>query len=114
MDFLTRTEQLEAGQRVVSVEGGLDLGTAPRFEAALLAALDRDVNRTIVDLSGCDFLDAVALSVLMRGSTRLSGSGPLAVVVSSAHLLRVIELARLTEVFAIHATRDSAAAASGG
>jgi anti-sigma B factor antagonist len=52
---------------LISVEGEVDLATAPELEAALERALQRPGRRAVVvDLRGVEFLDPSGLSMLVR------------------------------------------------
>ena len=83
--FSTVTEQLSDGAHVVSVEGEIDMVTAPQFEAELLRAVEAARHPVVVDLTECDFLDSTALAVLIEASKRLDGGGPLALVIPRPH-----------------------------
>ena len=73
IEFRTTTERLDDGTVVLSVEGELDMATAPRFETALMTVIDHPA--VIVDLTDCEFLDAAALRVFVKASNHLDGAG---------------------------------------
>jgi anti-sigma B factor antagonist len=103
-----KTDFLEDGTIVLSIEGELDLATAPAFEAELLAAVGQGGPRVIVDLTKCEFLDSTTLTALIRANKQLDGSGPLALVVPHSHTLRVFEITHLEQTFTIHPSREAA------
>ena len=70
--FSTVTEQLSDGAHVVSVEGEIDMVTAPQFEAELLRAVEAARHPVVVDLTECDFLDSTALAVLIEEASDLT------------------------------------------
>jgi anti-sigma B factor antagonist len=69
---VTRTE---VGERsvVITVDGELDLATAPRLRAAL-EGIERDGHRTTIDLAGCTFVDSTGIGVIVEAGRRLEGT----------------------------------------
>lgn len=107
----SETERLTTGTRVLAVTGSLDLFTASRFEAELLAALDGTEKALIIDLTECDFLDSGALAVMVRRHKLLDAAGPcLLFVAPQPSLLRVFALANVDHGFVIHPTLSAALA----
>jgi anti-sigma B factor antagonist len=51
---------------LLSVQGDVDLATAPELEAALERALQGPARRLVVDLRGVQFLDSTGLALLVR------------------------------------------------
>jgi anti-sigma B factor antagonist len=51
---------------MLSVQGDVDLATAPELEAALERALKGPARRLVVDLRGVEFLDSTGLALLVR------------------------------------------------
>lgn len=100
---LTVTNRSEAGREVVSVEGEVDVYTAPLLRQRLgdLHAAGQD--HVVVDLSGVDFLDSTGLGVLVGGLNRVQERrGSLVLVCGQDRILKVFRITGLTEVFAIH------------
>jgi anti-sigma B factor antagonist len=97
---------------VVTLEGEVDLYTAPEFKEALLRGIDDGARHVIVDLSAVTFVDSTALGVLVGGGKRLLNSGALLIVCSDARIRRILEIAGLAGVFAVHLTLDEALAAA--
>jgi anti-sigma B factor antagonist len=95
----------------ISVEGPMDLATAPALEERLEAAIRESVGAFVVDLSGVDFLDSSGLTVLLRARALLGREDrALALVCPHGPVRRVFELAGVSTVFALYATREAAAA----
>jgi anti-sigma B factor antagonist len=64
------------GRTVLSVNGELDLYTAPTLRDRVLTAADEDEHRSvIIDLSGVPFMDSSGLGVIVGCLKRLRESG---------------------------------------
>lgn len=83
---------------VIHVDGDLGPDTAPTLEKAVRATLVGDKNRAIVDLSACQYIDSAGLGVLFQlvGLLRSAG-GSLVVIRPQPHVLRILQLVRLTD-----------------
>lgn len=102
----------ESGEHtsVISVEGDLDLSTAPRLKWALVDSLEAGSSRLVVDLSLTTFIDSTSLGVLVNVNRNPGLSGPLAIVCQRENVLNVIEFAGVDGTFAIYPTLDEALA----
>ena len=100
------------GVAVVTLQGEVDLYTAPKFHELLLRGIDDGARQLIVDLSSVTFIDSTALGVLVAGGKRLLGSGSLRIVCSNDGITRLLEIVGLTGVFDMHPTLDEALAAA--
>jgi anti-sigma B factor antagonist len=99
---------------VVTLEGEIDLYTAPEFREVLLRGIDEGARRVIVDLSSVTFVDSTALGVLVGGGKRLRlHDGALLIVCGLDGIRRILEVAGLAGVFAVHGTLEEALAAAG-
>ena len=102
LDFQVRTAQLSPESYVVSVDGELDLHTAPELEQALGAVLVRGGRNVVVDLVGLVFIDSTALAVLLRAQPRFRrGGGRLLLVTEDRRILRTLEITGLDRTFDI-------------
>jgi anti-anti-sigma factor len=109
MDFEAASESLDGGIHVVSVRGEVDLATRPELERVLHALPEEGVASLIVDLTECSFMDSTGLHLLTRTQRRFDrSSGRVAVVSANRSVLRVLEITRLDQVFAIYPTRAAA------
>jgi len=102
--------QRELGERttLLSVEGELDLSTAPRLKWGLIDLL-RSVPRTLVlDLSLTTFMDSTALGVLVGVRRGMEPGQRLAIVCSGTDILKIFEFAGLDEMFSIFPTLEEA------
>jgi anti-sigma B factor antagonist len=103
------TESERHGVPVLSVQGEVDVSTAPELRERLLALAENDETVAVVDLSAVSFVDSTALGVLVSGVKRLrSAGGDLRLVVTEPRIAKVFEITGLTDVFKIYATADEA------
>jgi anti-sigma B factor antagonist len=101
--FVAATEQLDSGAPVVSVMGEVDRATAPALEQTLLRVAEVRTGELIVDLTGCGFLDSRGLWALVATRRRLERSNRrLALVLSNPSVLRIFQITRFDELFAIY------------
>jgi anti-sigma B factor antagonist len=75
---------------VVEVRGELDMATAPRLRACLNGVIERGPELVVVDLSRVDFLDSVALAVLLAARKALKEASRMAIVVAPGSYARLI------------------------
>lgn len=102
--------ELDPQTSVISVEGELDLATAPRLKWMLIDCLQAGQSRLVVDLSQTSFMDSTALGVLVAVNRSLAAEVALAIVCPRATVLRIFELSGMDGVFAIFATLEEALA----
>jgi anti-sigma B factor antagonist len=102
-------ESLEPSGVVLTVEGELDIATAPELRTRLSAAVEAGVSRLVIDLRHLSFLDSVALATLLHARRRLGEDGRLAVVVAADSYVRLIfEIAGMPQCIDIFETREQA------
>jgi anti-sigma B factor antagonist len=83
---------------VVSVQGDVDLATAPELEAALARALEGPAARLVVDLRGVEFLDSSGLSLLVRQDRAARGMARRLIVIKGPpQVHHVFEVTGLSE-----------------
>ena len=92
---------------VVRVDGDLDLATCPELAEALERA---DVGkRTVIDLSGCTFLDSSAVRALIAAARASeSAGGDVLLVTRDPGILRIREIASVDAMLPVHETVESA------
>jgi anti-sigma B factor antagonist len=74
--FDVQVDHWPPGRSVVTVQGELDIATAPTLRERCFAAIDRDPHLVIVDLAGTDFIDACgarAVADIQRRVTERQG-----------------------------------------
>jgi len=96
---------------VLSVEGEIDMFTAPKLREALVGLVDSGSYRIVVDLQGVTFMDSTGLGTLVGGLKRVKEhDGALSLVCSSRPVMRVLTITGLNNVFPIHGSIDDAVA----
>jgi anti-sigma B factor antagonist len=96
----------------VAVKGEVDIADARALEDALQKAIITSVGAFVIDLSDLEFIDSSGLHVLHRARDLLGREDrQLAVVCPHGAVRRIFELSGLSELFALFATREEAAAA---
>jgi anti-sigma B factor antagonist len=108
--FAIYKQELDARTAVVSVEGELDLSTAPRLKWMLTDALESGADRVVADLSRVSFMDSTALGVLVAAQRRLTAGARLAIVCTSEKVLQIFEFSGIDSAFAIFPTQEEALA----
>jgi anti-sigma B factor antagonist len=102
LDFQVRTAQLSPESYVVSIEGELDLHTAPELEQAFGTLLARGGRSVVVDLAGLEFIDSAALAVLLQALPRFRArGGRFLLVTEDRRILRTLEITGLDRTFDI-------------
>ena len=97
------------GFDVLSVEGELDIATAPRMLAALNEALAEMAAPVIVDLSKVIFMDSTGLALLINARRRVRRRGQgFAIVCPGGPISRVFEIADMVESLQVCPDRESA------
>jgi anti-sigma B factor antagonist len=106
--------ELDSRTSVISVEGELDLSTAPRLKWMLLDSLAAGQSQLVLDLSLTRFMDSTALGVLVGVRRKLDAGDRLAIVCAQPDVLKIFEYAGMDGAFAIFATLDEALAHARG
>ncbi len=108
--FRIESETLDS-MGLLAVHGELDLSTAPQLREAIGTFVDAGVNRLVIDLSAVDFVDSVALAVLVRTRQRLGDHGKLALVVQpESYGMLIFEASGIASVLPLFDTRAEAVA----
>jgi anti-sigma B factor antagonist len=106
--FQLNESELDEGTVVITVQGELDLATAPRLKWPLVDAIDAGRRRLIVDLTGVTFMDSTALGVLIGIRRALKLGGRLAIVCTNPDVLKIFEISGLDAAFPIFPALDEA------
>jgi anti-sigma B factor antagonist len=102
------------GWTVLSVEGEMDLYSAPAVRDAALAAMDSGVDHLVLDLTAVPFMDSSGLGVIVACLKRLREMGGDLAVVSppTSPPTKLLSLTGLDHAIATRATLDEALAAT--
>ena len=101
----------QAGWSVLEVGGEIDVATAPRLREQLIALVNDQHYRIVVNLDAVDFIDSTGLGVLIGALKRVrTHDGDLALVCTEPRILKVFEITGLLTVFAVHESVDAATA----
>lgn len=100
---------------VISLEGEVDVYTAPQLKQQIISLLDEDITHITVDLAAVEYLDSTALGVLIGGLKRLrERDGTLNLVIPNPRIRRIFEITGLDKIFDIYQTQDEALGSKGG
>lgn len=95
------------GWTVLSVNGELDVATAPRLRQEAVKLVNGGTTQVAIDLSGCSFLDSTGLGVIIGILKRVKGhDGELVIVGAAAHVQKVFEITRVSDIVALHDSLD--------
>lgn len=97
--FAIKQDELDQETTLVSVQGELDLASAPSLKWALTDLLAAGVRRVVVDLSLVSFIDSTALGVLVGVHRGLAREGRLAIAGAGSEVLNIFELTGLDSTF---------------
>jgi anti-sigma B factor antagonist len=97
------------GCELLSVEGELDIATAPRMIAALNEAFASPSFPLVVDLSKVNFMDSTGLALLMNAHRRVMRRGHgFAICCPDGPLSRIFEIADMVETLRVCPDRAAA------
>jgi anti-sigma B factor antagonist len=106
--FAVIRRELDEHTGVLSVEGELDLASAPSLKWALTDILDAGHDQVVVDLSLVTFIDSTALGVLVGVKKNLSPGAKLAITCTHPDVLNIFELTGLDATFDLFSNFDDA------
>ena len=113
IDLRTKSELFDDGTYVVTVNGELDLYSAPQLESELAGLHQKNVRSVVVDLTECEFIDSSALALLVKANKRLDAAqAGFSIVTPDRNIRRIFEITGFDRVLTIHQTR--AVAMNGG
>ncbi len=106
--FLVTRKELADDTSLLSVEGDLDLASAPSLKWALTDVQSTESRHVVVDLSKVGFIDSTALGVLVGAQRSLDPGVRLAIACAEENVLRIFELTGLDGMFEILPTFQDA------
>lgn len=108
VSFLITRRELADDTSLLSVEGDLDLASAPNLKWALADLQSVGARHVVVDLSKVSFIDSTALGVLVGAQRHLDPGVKLAIACAEENVLRIFELTGLDGMFEIVPTLQEA------
>lgn len=95
---------------IVALSGDVDLDNSPKVRNVLLDSV-RENRCVLVEMSDVSYIDSSGIASLVEAyQSARRDSTPFALVAVSEAAMRVLELARLDQVFSIHASVSDAMA----
>jgi anti-sigma B factor antagonist len=114
INFAISQRQIDDRTSVLSVEGELDLASAPNLKWALADVLGEGCSQLVLDLSLVRFIDSTALGVLVGAHRNLGDGVRLAIACEHPDVLNIFELTGLDATFDIFSSFDDALAHARG
>lgn len=103
------TSDRRDGACALSLEGEVDVYTAPRLKEAIVDQIDDGCVNIIVNLEKVGFIDSSGLGVLVSGLRRAKErDGAIRLVCTRENVLKIFRITGLDKVFPIFATQDEA------
>ncbi|MCZ6799972.1 MAG: STAS domain-containing protein [Nitrospirae bacterium] len=94
---------------VLTVSGRLNLYSRKIFQAVMKNAESSNIECVVVDLSGVDYLDSVALGLLVLSQVNLSIKGiPLCLVGPQGGVREVLEISNIGQFIPVYQTVEEA------
>jgi anti-anti-sigma factor len=112
--FAISHQQVDEHTCLLSVEGDLDLASAPQLKWTLLELVDKGYDRYVIDLARLTHIDSTGLGVLVGFSRRLDGSAHIALACLPAAQRRVLEITGLDATLDTFATLEEALTSPAG
>jgi anti-sigma B factor antagonist len=96
------------GYHMVTLTGEIDLETSPQARQILLKTVDQSA-KVLIDMASVTYIDSSGIATLVEAFQQAKKKGgQLAFICLNPAVIRVLSLARLDKVFAIHADIESA------
>jgi len=110
VNFSLSSEKLTDGaDYVVSLDGEVDLYTAPELKQELHRLVGEGAKRIVIDMTQTTFIDSTTLGVLLSVVKRVRPEGGAVVLVCpDRNVKRIFEITLLDRVFTIVDTREEA------
>lgn len=106
-EFAAEVGGTAQGAPVVVVRGSIDIASSAQFKELLLATVERQTARIIVDLTQVCSIDSTGLGVLVSAAKKAAPDS-LALVCADEAILNVFGLVGLDRIFAIYPSRRAA------
>lgn len=108
MDLKIESKE-EDGIGIISLEGEVDVYTAPKLKSRLIDLVDEGKYNIVVDLQKVEFMDSSGLGVLVGGLKRVkSHNGSVTLVCTQENILKIFRITGLVKVFPIFSSQEEA------
>jgi len=108
--FAISQREVDPETILITVQGELDLASAPNLKWTLRDALGAGARRIVLDLAPVTFIDSTALGVLVGVRRSLAAGSHLALAGADTDVLNIFELTGLDSTFDMFPTLDEALA----
>ena len=112
--LLEVNEETERDIFILTIEGELDLSSAPAVREPLERELSEGRRKILVDMLACTFVDSTGLGVMLHSAKRLEGEGAMALVCVDDQIRRLLGLTMIDRTIPVFSTREDAVAHLGG
>jgi anti-sigma B factor antagonist len=100
---------------VVSLQGEVDLASAPQVRRSIYDLIDQGSHRLAIDFTEVDFMDSTGLGVLIGALKRLrEHDGAMVLAGIKPAVARVFEVTGLDRIFTIHGSLAEIGVSLGG
>ncbi len=106
--FAISERTMPSATNLLTVEGELDLASAPALKRALSDVIATGTSRIVVDLGPVTFIDSTALGVLVGVHRKLEADVRMALAGAGVEVMNISELTGLDATFEMFATVDEA------
>jgi anti-sigma B factor antagonist len=97
------------GIGIISLDGEVDVYTAPKLKSRLVDLVDEGKYNIIINLQKVEFMDSSGLGVLVGGLKRVkSHQGSIILVCTQENILKIFKITGLVKVFPIFSTEEEA------
>jgi anti-anti-sigma factor len=100
---------------ILAIQGQLDTVSAPQFEARLLGAIDKGVQRLCIDCGSLAYVNSAGLKAFLVAAKQLETTGGRMVLCAIAPAVRTIfDMIGFSQIMTIVPTREEAVQRLGG
>src|SRR4029450_3098807 len=98
---------------VLPLKGEIDLHVSPVVTASLIAMIEKQPERVVIDLSDVTYIDSAGLAALIQAMQKVEAYGGKFLLAGLQETVRsIFEISRLDQVFQIFPDTDTALAAT--
>jgi len=110
MELEIKSERGDDGLCIMTLDGEVDVYTAPRLKEELVEMIESGCSNVLVDLESVGFIDSSGLGVLVGGLRRAKEhDGAVRLVCTRENILKIFNITGLDKVFPIFSDAQEAA-----